>query len=115
MENFAGKTVLVKDINPGFADSVATSVNIGQYDSRSIPPDTAVAPNGTMYFAANDGQHGVELWETDATPTGTKLVKDIQPGIFGSFPMHLAIAGNTLLFSADDGVHGAELWQLPLS
>jgi ELWxxDGT repeat protein len=107
--SFGGKTVLLKSINvelppPDEGDSVETS-----------PVDTIAAPNGKMYFAADDGIHGFELWETDATPTGTKLVKDIQPGVEGSIPMGLAISGNTLLFSADDGLHGREPWQFSLA
>ena len=70
--------------------------------------------NGALFFEANDGTHGYELWETDGTPTGTKLVKDIQPGAGSSTPSNLAVVGNTLFFSADDGMHGREPWQLPL-
>lgn len=33
--------------------------------------------NDTMFFAADDGQTGYELWKTDGTGTGTTLVKDI--------------------------------------
>jgi ELWxxDGT repeat protein len=33
--------------------------------------------NDTMFFAADDGGTGYELWKTDGTDTGTTLVKDI--------------------------------------
>ena len=35
--------------------------------------------NGVMYFSANDGTHGTELWRTDGTAAGTFLLKDIDP------------------------------------
>ena len=31
----------------------------------------------TLFFAANDGIHGQELWKSDGTRSGTVLVKDI--------------------------------------
>ncbi|MDH3675510.1 MAG: hypothetical protein OES12_08440 [Anaerolineae bacterium] len=65
---------------------------------------------GILFFSATDSVHGTELWMTDGTPAGTKLVADIYPGPEGSFPADLTNVNGTLFFSADDGVHGTELW-----
>ena len=32
--------------------------------------------NNTLYFKASDGEHGQELWTTDGTTSGTKMVMD---------------------------------------
>ncbi|QSQ24018.1 hypothetical protein JY651_03295 [Pyxidicoccus parkwayensis] len=65
----------------------------------------------TLYFAAEDGVYGRELWKTDGTAEGTVLVKDIRPGPEGSELRQFMAVGRTLYFVADDGEHGFELWK----
>ena len=67
----------------------------------------------TVFFIAYDDDRGLELWKTDGTDAGTKLVKDINQsqGLFNdSNPSHLTNVAGTLFFAADDGIHGQELW-----
>jgi len=63
-----------------------------------------------IYFSANDGVHGNELWVTDGTEAGTDLLKDIYLGANGSEPYGFVVYNEKLYFSADDGVNGEELW-----
>ena len=67
--------------------------------------------NGLLYFGAYGDGQGRELWVTDGTAAGTRLVKDIRPG-FGSSDAEFFIAfEDGILFAADDGVNGYELWR----
>jgi ELWxxDGT repeat protein len=63
------------------------------------------------FFVACGEPHGCELWRTDGTPEGTRLLKDIQPGPQGSAPYALTRANDRLFFVATDAAHGCELWQ----
>ncbi|MCA9457750.1 MAG: hypothetical protein KC587_13885, partial [Nitrospira sp.] len=94
--------VLVKDINPG-ATSFSTSGN------------SLVNVNGVLFFRANDGAHGFELWKSDGTEAGTVLVKDINPGTDSAFSSLLTdsfvAVNNMLFFTANDGVNGVEIWK----
>lgn len=64
-------TSLVKDINPGTANS---------------NPRNFTEQGGFLYFGANEPVAGNELWRTDGTTAGTVLVKDIVSGTGGSSP-----------------------------
>jgi len=74
---------LVKDINPGEASSLA---------------EMFVAFKDAIYFRANDGTHGVELWRTDGTGEGTHLVVDLFQGHLNGVPGNLTAVGGTLFF-----------------
>ena len=84
--------------------------------SGSAPLESTISSDFTivgskMYFAANDGTNGDELWSTDGTTSGTTLVKDIRSGATGSTPNHLTNVGGILFFAANDGSTGMELWK----
>ena len=70
------------------------------------------APDGKLFYAANDDGGFLQLWKSDGTATGTVEVKKINPKTqsadVGSTFGHI---GNTIFFAADDGIHGAELWK----
>ena len=67
-------------------------------------PDFLTDVNGTVFFVADDGAHGRELWKSDGTAAGTVLLRDIRSGGEGSNPYYLTNVNGTLFFEADDGL-----------
>jgi len=117
-----GATGLLKDVNPR---------TDGAFGVNSFGGSASYAAGaifkGMLYFAADDGERGLELWRTDGTAAGTVLVKDIaegmSPGYQGSYgyyassgpasshPSNFTIAGDTLFFTANNPATGTELWK----
>jgi ELWxxDGT repeat protein len=64
-----------------------------------------------VFFAANDGVHGNELWGTDGTSAGTVMIKDINPGAGSSNPNGFTVFNGFTYFAANDGSAGIELWR----
>src|SRR5262245_61939133 len=64
-----------------------------------------------LFFVANDGTNGEELWMSGGTAATTAMVKDIRSGPTGSSPKNLTAFGEALYFSANDGASGFELWK----
>jgi ELWxxDGT repeat protein len=64
-----------------------------------------------VYFSADDGNtSGVELFVTDGSYAGTKIVKDIRSGSADASPANLTVVDSMLFFSANNGSTGSELW-----
>src|SRR5215468_7700827 len=73
-------------------------------------PTSFTQVGATTFFSASDAS-GTELWKSDGTPSGTVLVKDINPGANGSNPGVLANVNGTLFFEAFTNANGSELWK----
>jgi len=89
-------------------DGTASGIVLLKADVR---PDSLVDVAGTLFFSGQDSAHGRELWKSDGTPAGTVLVRDIRPGISGSFPLQLTAYGALVVFAASDDTHGMEIWR----
>jgi len=97
VDGTAAHTHIVSDINPG-AESSITS------DQFSYIYTTA-----GLYFSADDGTTGPELWKTDGTPGNTSNVADIITGATGSDPLvEFFLVNNKILFEATNGDNADE-------
>lgn len=96
----SGGTYMIKDIYPGFGNSSITAY-YGYLTNV----------NGIVYFKADDGVTGQELWKTDGTSSGTVKVKDISATTVGSVPKDLKNVNGTLYFNATDDILGNTVWK----
>lgn len=83
-----GKTV-IKDINPGPAGSDAQMFQVFK---------------NKLFFVANDGTNGPEVWSTDGTEAGTSLLKNSVEGTAsGVTPKDIFLFKDEIYFSAGSG------------
>jgi ELWxxDGT repeat protein len=81
-------TVVIKDINPGSGNSSDNIV------------ESYIAYSGYLFFSANDGIHGAELWMSDGTNEGTTMIKDINEGGNSSRPGNFVVFNDIVYFTA---------------
>jgi ELWxxDGT repeat protein len=93
----AAGTVMVKDIRAGADDSM------GQL---TLNHSAHLDVNGVLFFGANDGTTGEELWKSDGTSAGTVRVRDIQSGSNDSDPSLTINVNGIAVFGAK-----FELWR----
>ena len=81
-------------------------------ETGSSAPDNVLRKRNVIYFQATTVKYGEELWKSNGTESGTKVVKDIVPGPGVSGPEDIvSTAPRTTFFRAWDKNHGEELWK----
>lgn len=79
-------------------------------DSPATVSPEATTVGDLAYFAWPTQGEGIELWRSDGTIAGTRLVADLAPGVRSSNPSDLTELGDRLYFSAWTPGEGRELW-----
>lgn len=70
------------------------------------------AVENLLYFVMTTQEHGSELWRSDGTPAGTRMVIDLTPGSCNSHPASLTAFDGALYFSAVNSCIGRPgLWK----
>ena len=87
---------LVRDIHHGGGSSISW----GQFETV----------RDRLYFKANDGSNGSELWVTDGTEAGTWMLANIGPGSSDGRIYRITGDISSIYFIANDTFNGAELW-----
>ncbi|NIQ30500.1 MAG: PQQ-binding-like beta-propeller repeat protein, partial [Acidobacteria bacterium] len=91
----SGEPMLVKDIKPGLFVA-----------NNGSSPSSLTVVGSELFFGANDGTHGVELWKSNGTAAGTTLIRDIHPGLNGGLWGPIIDVDGTAFFPADDNALG---------
>ena len=85
--------------------TIAADISAG---APNAYPDDLTVYNDTLYFRANDGANGTELWKFNGN--AAVLAADISP-TGSSYPEDLTVYDGELYFKATDEVNGYELWK----
>ena len=96
-------TNLLKDIYPGNRFN-------GSFPDNFTNLDLA-GNNDYVYFSANDGSNGNELWRTDGTSSGTTLVHNFTGNSSHGGPSGFVQLGDYLYFSAQNSSRDKELYR----
>jgi ELWxxDGT repeat protein len=95
-------TYMIKDIYPGIPNGI-TQYNVvtARYKNR-------------MFFPGLDVAHGMEIWETDGTESGTKRLTDMAYNFSGIYAdkQNFVVIGNHLYFTGATNEYGFEVWKL---
>jgi len=69
-----------------------------------------VATKDLIFFSGPADNLGSELWVSDGSAEGTKIIKDIVPGTGSSRPVYLTVVGDKIYFRAKTESNGEELF-----
>lgn len=83
----------------------------GRCGADQFYPFALATVGDRVFFAANDGVHGSELWVTDGTAAETRMVADLRPGPASSRPFALIEAFGQVWFLAGEPWSERRVWK----
>lgn len=103
-------TQMFIDIEPGAESSIPFFLK--PYVNGFVGFTNQLFKGNKFFFTAFTRNKGNELYVTDGTVAGTKLVKDINLGADdGIESLGWYYTNNSMYFKANDGINGEELWK----
>lgn len=82
------------------------------FNTYSINFQTMSNENDFILFNAYTKKYGIEIWQTDGTPYGTKLFKDIYPGIYDGNLSSFNFINNNFYFVGTNKIYSGNLWKI---
>jgi len=105
----SANTVAVKDMDP---NSTLRDIDMFGGDFLYGNVKQAGVDKGLLFFAAKNGDYGIELWKSDGTDSGTTMVKDLMAGVnYSSRPRDFVEFDHAVYFSAAAVDNSRNLWK----
>ena len=98
---------LTDGTNAGTSRVSNSDLLIKSHASKSVPVGT---DGVNMYFSSRNPELGTELFMSNGTEQGTRMLRDIYEGQYSSSPLDMIFVNDKLYFSANVGSIFRELW-----
>jgi len=109
-ENQDGEHVWTIKRDPSFPNAFVNSIIATPNSAGYANIQELFVHEDQLYFSADDGVHGQELWVSNGTFEGTFMLKDIVNGSSGSYPKNFVSYDGNLYFTTFDGFDEGHIW-----
>ncbi len=87
-------------------------VDLGELPESNAMGFQIISAGAKIFFAYPMTDFGTEMWQSDGTVDGTRLVFNIWPGVGSANVNEMALCGSDIFFSANNITNGQEPWKL---
>ncbi|MFT5724394.1 MAG: ELWxxDGT repeat protein [Bacteroidia bacterium] len=111
---YKGKTHFVSNTNTSIStvwSTDGTKANTKELFTNKFQYNQVIATTNYLILNVINDSLGKELYVSDGTDSGTKLLKDIYKGYKDAQIQHMTNHNGMVYFVADDSTHGKELWK----